>query len=84
MPNTKFEKAVASEWNGLAISESGNLYVWGENYNDKFHVETDESYILSPVLILKNIKFKNLYAGIYKVLAIDESGNEWLDLHYLD
>ena len=82
--NTTFKKISAggtstNAWNcTIAIDINGNLWSWGNNSWGQLGLEKSVKESLVPQEInTENTKFKEISAGEYHVLAIDESGNIW-------
>ena len=74
----RFEKVSAGTNHTLAIDEDGNLYAWGQNnYGQLGKGDTKIRIIPNQVEVSGGIHFKEVSAGKYHSMAIDEDGNLW-------
>ncbi len=74
----KFKKISAGQYHSLAIDENGDIWGWGYNNHGQLgFVSTGSNYENKPIKIETEVKFKEIVAGQYHSLAIDESGNLW-------
>jgi alpha-tubulin suppressor-like RCC1 family protein/fibronectin type 3 domain-containing protein len=68
-------KVDAGYSHAIAINSSGQLYAWGDNYAGQIGNLSRGGQVLSPVLVMDNVK--DAYAGNYFTVALKNDGTVW-------
>ena len=77
MGETKFKEIVAGDYYSLALDENGNIWSWGRNDEGQLGDGTKNNSNMPIKIDMGETKFKEIMAGSYHSLAIDEFGNIW-------
>lgn len=75
MSDTTFSKVACGMDTSGAIDSSGNLYMWGDNFNAEVGIGILREKITTPQQIMAGTKFKELALYNHHAAAIDIDGN---------
>ena len=76
MSGVKFTDIAGCGSQFLGLTDTGDIYSWGNNYNGQLGLGNTDSLITSPTKVpVSGVKFINVQTGNYHSLALTDSGD---------